>query len=86
MIPFIFSYGFSPQGFARQTHWYLGLQSWFITDLFPSRSPEANWGSTSDKQTSKGLFICIADLHFKLSFKISAFLFRALFSPAVAVD
>jgi hypothetical protein len=38
--------------------WNGRFQSWFITDLFPIRTP-LFWGSTGDKQTSKGLFICL---------------------------
>jgi hypothetical protein len=34
MIPFILSYGFSPQGYARHPALACGIQSWFIADLF----------------------------------------------------
>jgi len=55
MIPFIFLTVFPRKVIQdiRQRWW---IQSWFITDLFPIRT-FLDWGSTGNKQTSKGLFI-----------------------------
>jgi hypothetical protein len=55
----------------------IGLQSWFIADLFPC-FPKMGRGSTGDKQTSKGLFICETPKHVALErFKLqSSFLSR----------
>src|SRR5512138_424474 len=54
IIPFIFLTVF-PRKVVQDRPAYckkIGLQSWFITDLF------LFFGSTDDKQTSKGLFLC----------------------------
>jgi hypothetical protein len=64
MIPFIFLTVFPRKVIQDSTHWNLGLQSWFIIRPFPDPSClKRDWGSTGDKQTSKGLFYYVASLN-----------------------
>jgi hypothetical protein len=87
MIPFICFAVFSPQGCARQTHWY----SWVFnpglsSDLFPNRSIKSGEVPATNKPRRACLYV-IADwriLTYSLISSSLQFLYSALFSPAGA--